>query len=261
MKTDEKRDWSWEEPSEEEFERRRKSETFYRIYKKIEIDGEENEVILYKFWEKDDASALSVYNEFLEDQVGDPSGVFYSTSGYIVDPDGTRHDTFRHSYEAFKRRSGLFGKVRRLWWRTFGNIPDLWHRLKDSFRRFFTGHSISESWDLMYHVLDDLEYNLPMLIENAHGYPSAEGMTFDKWKGMLEDFLLHVRLFRFYESYGIVDEKDPDEVAFRDRWIGTIRTKPGTDGEIDYAKLHELQSKEWNSIVDFLRDWGLSLWD
>lgn len=251
--------WSWTEPSEEEFERRRKTETFYRIYEKNEELGD---IVLYKFWAKGEDEALSVYREYLGNMVGkDVSNVFYSTSGYIVDPDGTRHDTFRHSYAAFKRKSGVFGKMRRLWWRTFGRISDLWFRLKDAFRRFFTGHSITESWDLMYHVLDDLEYNLPKMTENLQGYPSFDGMTIEKWKDELSGFLLHVKLFRFYESYGIVDENDKEEVAFRDRWIGTIRTKPGTDGEIDYERLAELQNSEWNSIMDFMKKWGRSLWD
>lgn len=259
-KSDDNKKWSWTEPSEEEFELRRKTETFYRIYEKNE---ELEDVILYKFWAKGEEDAFSVYKTYVEENVNglDRDKIFFSTSGYVVDPDGTRHDTFEHSMRCYMRKTGFSGKVRRLWWRTFGRIPDLWFRLKDSFRRFFTGHSIVESWDLMYHILDDLEHNLPKMVRNINGYPDCDGMTFEKWKDELGSLLLHVKLFRFYESYGIVDEKNPDEVAFRDKWIGTIRTKPGTDGEIDYARLSELQDSEWNSIMDFLKKWGRSLWD
>ena len=44
-------------------------------------------------------------------------------------------------------------------------------------------------------------------------------------------------------------------------WRKTIPTVEGTNGEIDYVKLNELTQKEWNSVMDILREWGQSLWD
>lgn len=88
--------WNWTEPTEEEFEKRRFEETFYRVYHKGE-DGKT--VVDYKFWAKDGDAALAVLNSFKEDHCGDGKEYFYSTSGYYVNCDGKRFDTPKELHE------------------------------------------------------------------------------------------------------------------------------------------------------------------
>ena len=252
--------WTWKESSNEEFDRRRKEETFFRIY---HLDGQ-RAVADYKFWGSSPKEALETLNRWKVSGKAVPgTEYFYSTAGYHVDSDGRRFDSLSELLAAYKDRKDFLRKIfslfETLWYKTLGRIPDAWRWTKDAFRRVFFRHSISESWDLMFHILDDLEYNLPLMIRYMNSYPS--GSTFDEWKKTLGDLLLHVKLYRFYDNCGIVDESDPDEVIFGRKWGPTIPRLEGTNCEIEYKRLNEMVQKEWNSIMDILREHGQSLWD
>ena len=89
-----KRDWSWSEASDEEFEKRHHSSTYYKIFR---LGGTKNfprKDALYKFWAKTRAEALRVLKAYSQDHPGQT--YYYSTSGYHVDPDGSRHDDMLH---------------------------------------------------------------------------------------------------------------------------------------------------------------------
>ena len=253
-------DWTWSEPSKEEFDRETKTRTFYRIY---HFDGN-TKVADYKFWGSGPEEALATLNRWKSSEKAVPgTEYFYSSAGYYVNPDGNRFDSFQEALEDYTNRKNLFEKffnfLETFWWKTLGRIPDAWRWTKDFFRRGFLRHSISESWDLMFHILDDLEYNIPLMIRYTNSYPN--GITYDEWKGILEDLLLHVRLYKYYENFGITDDKNREEILFGKRWESTIPRIEGTNGEIDYKKLGEMTQKEWDSIMDILRKWGQNLWD
>ena len=252
--------WIWNEPSSEEFNRRRKEETFYRIYHVLE-NGDS--FVDYKFWAKNGNEAHRVLISWRMSGKAVP-GVeyFYSTSGYYMDSNGTRYDDMSDMMANERSRMGklrtAFKSIEIFLYRAFGKVGETWRGFKDAIRRAFTGHSIIESWDLMDHVLSDLEYNLPIMIKYTNSHPDT--LTYDQWTGVLSDLLLHVKLYRFYTNYGIAGDSEEDR-KFEAEWAKTIPTIPGTNGELDYKRLHEMTSSEWNSIIDTLREWGPSLWD
>jgi len=249
-------DWSWKEPTDEEFKKKMKTLTFYRIYHVVDTG---DDIVDYKFWAKSDKEALAVLRKWNLENKDSTFEYFYSTSGYHMDQEGNRFDSSKDLMKNYEKNAGLALVARKAWWRTFGKIPDLWFRAKEALRRAFTGHSLSESWDLGYHVLEDLKHNLPLMRENANSYP--DGLDMDRWNAILDELLLHVELYLFYDGFGIVDEKDPKEVEFKEKWEWSIPRKKGTKGEIDYPKLHRLQEREWNGIMRILRKWGRALWD
>lgn len=149
-----------------------------------------------------------------------------------------------------------------------------------------------ESWSLDSAVLDMLEFNIPVLVGDENGVPgefcaaakaklsgmlpdaaksayaagtatSEEEMKLGKemWNDELRKALLHIRLYRYYANYGIVGKEDGEEYLKIDRaYSGTIPYKPGTDRDIDYAKLHDLTQAEWDAIWDWWRKYGQMCW-
>ena len=82
-------DWNWTEATNEEFNARRMTETYYRIYHIV--DG--HDVNVYKFWAKSRDDAYAVLTNYRLDHV-DGNTYFYSTSGYYgITGDDRRFDT------------------------------------------------------------------------------------------------------------------------------------------------------------------------
>lgn len=153
--------------------------------------------------------------------------------------------------------------------------------IKDKVSLLKHKHSITEEWDITYHILHDLIYNIPILIKTKHGVPgyflqmvqnvknpeevdtSKEKMKeanklYDK---ELEKILLYIRLYFFYDDYGIVDKNDKEMVKIYEEYKDTIPYKNGTNHGIDYIKLEELQTKYWNLIWDWMKEYGQMIWD
>lgn len=151
-------------------------------------------------------------------------------------------------------------------------------------------HLRSEHWAFDSHVLDDIVFNAKMLIKNSHGYPSrfssraAEclGVEYDAsidacknrtddskvsdlactlWKEELENFIELVMTYNYYADFGIVDEKNPDEVELKKKLEHTLPYKPGTFYEFDYVKLNELTEKSWIAVCDKFKEIGRDMWD
>ena len=85
--------WVWREASDEEFEARRRKETYYKIFRVIGKNRPRpRKVTVYKFWAAGRRSALSVLRAYSADHPGET--YYYGTSGYYVRRDGTRGDDF-----------------------------------------------------------------------------------------------------------------------------------------------------------------------
>ena len=271
-------DWSWEEPSEEEFEKMRKSLTFYRIYT-IEDGNSKN---LYKFWRASDSEAFGVLNLFKESHPEYGDNCFYATSGYVVDPDGKRHDTL---FESTEHDEGFFMKIVDFFRYTIPNaLSDFWFRVKDTAYFFKHEHSMKESWSIDSHMLEDLKFNLKKLAETSNGCPNficqqaraklnkpdkpdwehdKEDMdlAMKMWKEELYKLREHVLLYEYYSGYGIVDEKDEEMKMIDNEYKNTLPYKPGTNKGLDYEKLDKLTREHWNKIWDWIKEYGESLWD
>ena len=146
---------------------------------------------------------------------------------------------------------------------------DLEHDVKNYISMIKEKHQISEYWSIYNHILDDLKYNIPLLIKNSHGYPAcydelAKGTNkkpWTLWKEDLKELLLNINLYLYYENYGIPDKDDKQMAAIHKKYKNTIPIYPGTKRDIDYVKLNELTEKHWNYIWDWMKEKGRGLWD
>ena len=77
----------------------------------------------------------------------------------------------------------------------------------------------------------------------------------------LEKLLLYVRLYNYYEGYGIINKWNRDEVAIHEKYGKTLPYLKGTYFELDYRKLRKLCDKYWNLWITQYRKIGRSLWD
>lgn len=276
VKVNPKGDWSWNEPTNEEFEKLRKNFTFYRIYT-VENGKSKN---LFKFWHVSDSDALRVLNLFKESHPEYGDNCFYSTSGYFIDPDGSRHDTlFENDENKCKKRKIKFS-FSDFWFR----VKDFWFRVKDTFYFFRHGHSMKESWSIDSHLLEDLRFNLKKLAENTNGCPTficerakfelnktdKEEWNYDNdemelamkmWIDELNKLRENVLLYEYYDGYGIVEEDDKEMVEIDRKYRDTLPYKPGTKNEFDFPKLRELAKERWDNIWNWIKEYGESLWD
>lgn len=298
-------DWSWQEVSNEEFERRRKRDTYYKIFS---VSGRRPNVVKkthYKFWAKGRVAALRVLRRFAKENADGP--YYYSTSGYHW-CGRKRYDDMRemmadrrekrNADEIMKRRTA-FRKERR---RVFGGLTaylktikthesDLKFAIKDIlyFLRNYDllsnrSHQICERWSIDNHILETLSFNLPLLIKKKVGIPNeycekarrqlkesrkrngalsktAMDLADSLWTKELEKLLLYVRLYNYYEGYGIINKRNRDEVAIHEKYGKTLPYLKGTYFELDYRKLRKLCDKYWNLWITQYRKIGRSLWD
>lgn len=281
-----------------------KDKTHYKIYRieKDEKTGEEKKITMTKFWAKDDAEAYEELKKYRK-VANKAYTYYYATTGYYIgnslDEDGKvkRYDDLK---EMMADRSGesIFESIKDA---ALSPFEWIWDKAKD-FRYWTTEmvfflrndyHRRCEHWSLDSHMVDDIIFNIPLLIKNRHGVPSnfcakaraklneknpkfnlekslAEKPESDDkelelagkmWDEELEKVLLYAKLYKFYEGYGIVDEKDPEQVEFAKTWGKTIPYKPGTHKDIDLVKLRNLENKHWNSLWNWIKENGRNLWD
>ena len=171
-------------------------------------------------------------------------------------------------------------------------FKDFWFWFRHYDKDTNKSHQRFESWNLDGAILDMIEFNVPIIIEDKNGVPnefcllarqkahekdpsydavaafrknpnpSADELKTaeDMWNEELNRFLTHVRLYRYYEGYGVFDENDPAMAEIDKAYKDTIPTMPGTDGELDYMKLHEMTQSEWRAIWRWMSKHGQSLW-
>lgn len=265
----------------------------YSIFK---LDDHDERVVLHVFEAESDDKACEVLKKYrLNHQDG--SKYYYTETGRFVDTNGKRYDTFKDLMNADQEKESVLSKI----WDYITYIPsevarktsDLGCWIRNLLHFIKSKHRMDEYWSLDYHLIDDLEYNIPRLIEHKHGVPQAfcekarsiihkDEVGFDVkksfesdpnstdkelelaeklWDNDLNSLLLHVKLYKFYSNFGVVDKSNKDELAFYSMWEHTLPYKPGTYEELDYAKLYDLENQHWNSIWNWIKANGRSLWD
>jgi hypothetical protein len=166
-------------------------------------------------------------------------------------------------------------------------LDDKYSELKEIEYMLKTRHNINETWSLYTHILDDIRYNVPKMIEEDRGYPSQllrnaadelgieinqygnaktaeeDDKVRDKanemWKNMLNVLVDHVHAYLYFSNYGIVDDEDAEMVEYDKIHSSEIPYKTGTYREIDYIKNGELVIHHWNAIWDWIKEYGESL--
>ncbi len=172
-------------------------------------------------------------------------------------------------------------------------LNDVKYWFIDKFFQFKHDHNRSEAWNLDNHILEDILYNVPKLIESRNGTPvefiakaikkiheNDEGFNVNEYlkthfsftdeeqalaDKMLNDeyrnLLFYVRMYYFYSDFGIIDEKDPEMVKIAKKYGSTLPYLPGRYKEFDYKKLNELTMKYWRKIWTWLSIYGHTLCD
>jgi hypothetical protein len=268
--------WEWSEPSNEEFEKRRMKENFYKIYF---IDSEGKHQTVYKFWAKDDNFAYRMLNKFKKFNKHTGVEYFYSLSGYFIDSNGGRFDSLYDGCFSKIESESLFHEVFYFFtYRLPEKIKNILFEIKDVFYYIKHKHSIRETWSIDKHMLQDLKFNLEKLAENHYGVPqfiidrikkdsncknddTLMELASKEWKRELLELRNNIMLYFYYENYGIIDENDYEMIAIDAVYRKTIPYKPGTYKELDYVKLSKLQKKYWNKIWNWIKEYGESLWD
>lgn len=150
-----------------------------------------------------------------------------------------------------------------------------------------SSHSRTESWSLDSHILEDLEFNIPIIIKTKNGVPtrfcekarlqlksetdadSGECNPSDAemklgeemWNEELTRLLGHIWTYEFFSGFGVVDAKWPiDKQTFLFEKKSLIPYKPGRYNEMDYQKLNELAQAEWRAIWAWMSEYGQDLW-
>lgn len=91
-------DWNWTEPTDEEFDARRKDETWFKIFHIV--DGKK--ITDYKFWAVDDEGALSVLADYAAEH-DDNIEYYYGSSGYYLNHKQERFDDMEEMHEAYEK--------------------------------------------------------------------------------------------------------------------------------------------------------------
>lgn len=269
--------WDWTEPTNEDYKNNLHKKACFRIYR-IEDGKEINE---YKFWSEGEDSAYEVLVDYVKDHQ-DGKEHFYSTSGYYVYPDGTRHDTFLDDCDS---KDWFFTRVSDF---LFYRVGDVYRfvvrRVSNTIRYLFTGHAGNEWWSIDKHVLADLRHNLPILIAKHVGYPSSfdkkarelldsdkavkreYGDSTDKlatkmWEEEVGRLLENVLLYEYYDSFGVFDDGDSQMAEIDRKYRDTLVYKRGMNKEFDFRAMYELAQKKWDSIWDWMKEYGQNLWD
>ena len=282
-----------------------KDKNHYKIFR-VEKDpksGEEKKITMTKFWAKDDQEAYEELKKYKK--IANKAYTYYfGTTGYYIgnklDENGKvkRYDDHEEMVKAWKSEQTIASKIKdAISWPfelVWDKTKNAWWWICDICFFFKNKHKRDESWSLDYHLIDDIIFNVPLLIKNKHGVPTEFCMkaraelhkgeknfdvkkSFEKnpssdekemeladkmWSEELERGLLYAKLYSFYSGYGVLDKNAwPDCKKFEKDWEKTIPYIPGSYHRIDYAKLHALENKYWNSLWNWIKDNGRNLWD
>lgn len=156
-------------------------------------------------------------------------------------------------------------------------------------------HMRSEHWSIDQHILEDIEFNIPILIKEKHGIPNEycfravqeahkdePGFDADAWykkhnysctnaemklaedlfNADLKDMLKTIKIYRYYSDYGHVDNsKDKLMLEVEKELKSSFPYRRGTNSEIDYLALQKLTDKAWNDIWIKFAKVGRFCWD
>lgn len=167
-----------------------------------------------------------------------------------------------------------------------------WYWLRDLAYLVKTRHNYNESWNLDCHILDDLLWNIPILIKYRNGISidyldearkqiHADEANFDLDAYNREHYnytdeeeklaveiqnksyrtlLRHIKAYNYYRHDGWLDD-DTESKALDAELHSTLPIIPGTYDTMDYKKLDKLALAEWNAIWAWMAKHGEGLWD
>jgi len=238
---------------------------WWRIYRKTSAHDIET-IVLFKAQSRE--KAYRTYLKYLKDNGLDGSdNYFYSTAFLHMTKNKSGEYKCMHSTFEFLDRDTIDRRLVSEYQRGYKKAEKEFRTTIEKDIPYFvkTGHSRSEWYNLGNHMLEDLIFNLPILIKNINGYPNEFNAKygkdgFEKWKEELRKFYGKVMLFKYYSDYGIVDSKDKEMAKVDAEYRNTLPIFPGTE-TFDYRKLSKMQLDLWNQVIAWLKKWMLALWD
>lgn len=256
-------------------------------YKIFSLDNGKQNVIEY-FWETVKENA---YNHLLEVRKEmNRSDIYFDTAYHYVshNADGTvsiydsmkemfenndkEDDEEESPYEVAKREKDAMMK-------------DIKFFINHYDHENCSSHMRNESWSLDTHILGDLEFNIPIIKEEANGVPqdymdkACEMLHEDYdenvkneesytkmfnlakklWHEELDNMLHHIWLYEYYADHGIISDNASNEMKeFLKNY--EIPMEEGRYNVVDYAKISDLAEVEWKAIWEWMIKHGRSLW-
>lgn len=247
------------------------------------------------FYAKDDAAAadfIKQYKEKNKSRLPENYDYFWKYANTTIGSNGKYYDDVMDDLVDYRENRSIWQAISTWWYvHVSSKLSDIKYWFADLFYWLKTKHNRKESWEIFSSILGILEHNIPILIQKHVGVPTrycieARKLLHKKDKNFdleaslrknpnsddeelklasklyeddLSKLLLNVRLFDYYESFGIFDENNPNEVAISEQY--KIPYKKGSWKEIDYVKLEKLTSICNNAIFNQLKDIGRCLWD
>lgn len=247
------------------------------------------------FYAKDDVAAadfIKQYKEKNKSKLPESYEYFWKYANTTIGSNGKYYDDVMDDLVDYRENRSIWQAISTWWYvHVSSKLSDIKYWFADLFYWLKTKHNRKESWEIFSSILGILEHNIPILIEKHVGVPTrycieARKLLHKKDKNFdleaslrknpnsddeelklasklyeddLSRLLLNVRLFNYYESFGIFDENNPNEVAISEQH--KIPYKKGSWKEIDYVKLEKLTSICNNAIFNQLKDIGRCLWD
>ena len=279
----------------------------YRIFR-VEVDektGKEKQITMRRFSAKTNEDAYKELQKYVKIANREYTYYWGHANGYgFFGKDKKMHsfDTMEEMHDFFKsdNKDTFFEKLSTPFVKLMSKLSDFKYYLKDIFYWLKHNHNRNESWSLDWHLIEDLKFNLPLIIEtisegeggvphdiclkalakkhaNEPNYDPIAAFNADPnviwnekgvmdlankmWIDELKAGLLNIRLYYYYSNFGIIDEKkELDMIEVHKEYAKTIPYIKGTYKEIDYKKLEQMTSKCWNKIWIWLREYGQGLW-
>lgn len=262
------------------------------------ISKDEKKITMKKFYAKDDKEALAELEEYRK-IANRQYTYYYGSVGQCAckDKNGKTvyFDDMKEMHEAWKKEHETILEKLSFAFDIYIKCPlnDFFYnrRCKKFFKK--TGHRLDESYALDSHIINDLLFNIPRIIKSKNGCLNEyiikalqrkhkDEKDFDAWKHLnehpdsdndviwkearemyekdLEKILLNARLYQYYISFGIIDERNVDEVELDKKWHKTLPYVPGKYKELDYTKLNSLAQNCWNAIWNDWKKIGQMMW-
>lgn len=182
-------------------------------------------------------------------------------------------DVFVAKIQEKYKNSGYFSKMYKHFQTLFDNFDP----------RTFHTHNKGEWWSIYDHILEDLRFNLPIFLRDKHSYPTEyidkakkelkiecefydsvykensnkiEQKAIELWNNDIKELLLYVRLYMFYENFGLLDPIDEDEKEINKKYKVTSPLTPK-----DYKDLYIKANEYWAKWIDKYKQIGQHLWD
>lgn len=274
----------------DEFVELHKNEERFAIYL---IDKEKPEKI---FWAKSREDAVKELQTFKKENPNVEA--YYKLYGfYFVKTDDetgnmiicdnlnecfNKHITIKNKIYSFF--NNLYMHIETFYYKFLGKITLIKNFFKDliywikNYSLFECGsHNRIEWYSLDSHILNDIKFNVKILIDKMHGCPNCiieEAKTYFKdekfkddveagmklWKIRLTELLNNVYLYELYREYGCYNEKDEYSKMIYEKYKNTIPYYPESK-DINYDEIYKLSRNQWVKICNWMIDYGENLWD